>query len=563
MNRLYIYAINKRRGGNMQLKNLSISFGTQVVFKDINLHIGENEKVGVVGVNGAGKTTFFKIIMGMIEPDSGKVILSKDTRVGWLPQVIDEEVPSMDITVFDYLLLGRPIYGLSKELQDIYNKVAIEKETNKQKQLFNKIDYLQKQLDYWEVYNAENVLLKIISGMNISNSLLEQRLSTLSGGQKSKVAFAKLLYSKPELILLDEPTNHLDKETKEYVLNYLKNYKGSVFVISHDIDFLNQVTTKTLSLDKRTCGMELYNGNYDVFKKLSIEHEKAIQRQAEIQEHEEEKLRTIINKYATASGKKKKMAQDREKKLEKLLENKIDKTPTQRKVNLDMKTNRESSNIPLKVQNLYFKYDKSSKQNIINNLSFSLNRGEKFLIVGPNGIGKSTLLKLIVGELKADSGKIDIGEKTDIGYYAQEHELLDNDKDIMGNFSDININQRQLRSVLGRFLFHGDDVFKMVKILSPGERSRVALAKLSLKGSNLLILDEPTNHLDPETQVIIAETFKSFPGTMLVVSHNLEFVDNLGVERTLVLPQGKISYYDKNTVEYFQTLNTPKEKKKN
>lgn len=195
-------------------------------------------------------------------------------------------------------------------------------------------------------------------------------------------------------------------------------------------------------------------------------------------------------------------------------------------------------------------------------MSFSITRGEKFLVVGKNGVGKSTLLKLIVGELKPDKGQIEIGNKTDIGYYAQEHELLDNNKTIMENLKDVNIPESKLRNILGRFLFTGDEVFKRVEVLSPGERSRVALAKLSLSGSNLLILDEPTNHLDPTTQQIIADTFKDYSGTMLVVSHNPDFVDNLGIERTLEMPSGEISYYDREQVEYYKKVNTIKKVKK-
>lgn len=539
----------------MQLINLSMSFGDEELFENVNLQISDNEKVGVVGVNGAGKTTFFKLIMGIEEADSGKIVLGNN-RVSWLPQVLDDSVSSLDISVFDFLLSGRPIERLNRELQDNYEKLSLEKDENKQKKIFKIIDNLQKKLDYWECYTAENVLLKIIDGMNIDDSMLEKKLSELSGGQKSKVAFARLLYSKPEIILLDEPTNHLDKDTKDYVINYLKNYKGSVFVISHDTDFLNKVTCMTLFLDKRRKTFELYNGNYDRFKELYAQQEKNIQLQVERTQKEEEKLKSFIDKYANSSGKRKKMVQDREKKLEKLLKNKIDVSPALKTAKIDITINRESTTIPLKVQNVSFKYNDYDKKNIINNLSFNLLKGEKFLIVGKNGVGKSTLLKLIVGELKPNSGEIVIGNKTDIGYYAQEHELLDNNKSIIDNFAEVNISQSKLRSVLGRFLFSGDDVFKKVGILSPGERSRVALAKLSLSGANFLILDEPTNHLDPETQTIIADTFKNFPGTMLVVSHNPEFVDNLGIERTLILPDGIISYYDRSLPEYFYKLNT-------
>ena len=307
--------------------------------------------------------------------------------------------------------------------------------------------------------------------------------------------------------------------------------------------------------------MELYDGNYSDFQRVHDEREKVLLKQAEIQEKEIERLQATVDKYATASGKKKKMAQDREKKLEKLKANKIAIPPQQKKAKIKMDMERESSDMPLKIKNLSFRYDKNSNKNIIDNLSLDIYKGEKFLIVGENGAGKSTLLKLIIGQLTADSGEIDLGNKTDIGYYAQEHELLDNNKTILENFSDINISQRTLRSVLGRFLFYGADVFKKIGVLSPGERSRVALAKLSLKGANLLILDEPTNHLDPETQLIIAETFKTFKGTMLVVSHNPDFVDNLGIERTLILPSGKISYYNREIVEHYQELNSDDKKK--
>lgn len=538
----------------MQIKNLSMSFGNYELFKNVNLYIDDNQKIGVVGVNGAGKTTFFKIIMGKIEPDTGKVILG-NRRVSLLPQVLSDDNFSMDISVFDFLLSGRPIDKINDELQWQYEKVSKELDENKQQKIFNKIEKLQKKLDYWEFLSAETTLLKIIDGMKIDDSLLDKKLSELSGGQKSKIAFARLLYSKPEIILLDEPTNHLDKDTKDFVINYLKNYRGSVFVISHDIDFLNEVTTMILFLNKGKKTFELYEGNYDRFKKLNDEQETALEQQIKKEQMEEDKLKAFINKYASSSGKRKKMVQDREKKLEKLNKNKTINVFLEKQAKMEIVMNRESSKIPLKVNHLCFKYDQNDEKNLINNLSFSLYRGEKFLIVGKNGVGKSTLLKLIIGKLKPNSGDIDIGKKTDIGYYAQEHELLDSKKSIIDNFAEINISQAKLRSVLGRFLFYGDDVFKKVGVLSPGERSRVSLAKLSLSGANFLILDEPTNHLDPKTQTIIAETFKEFPGTMLVVSHNLEFVDNLGIERTLVLPDGKISYYDRQVLEYYSELN--------
>ncbi len=540
----------------MQIKNLSLSFGTQDIFKNINLYIKEKEKVGIVGVNGAGKTTFFKVILGLIEPDEGKIIFNKNTHISFLPQVIDEDTLYTNDTVFNFLLTGRPIDKILNKIKKTYEQISQTKDIKKQNELMNKADKLQKELEYWNYYSSDNELLKIITGMNITDEMLNQKLSELSGGQKSKVAFARLLYSMPEIILLDEPTNHLDKATKDFVIDFLKTYKGSVYIISHDIDFLNKITTKTLFLDKRTKNMKIYNGNYDIFIKLKRQEEENLIKESEIQNKEIEKLQDIVNKYQNSSGKRKKMAQDREKKLNKILENKIEINPVQKQIKLKMELNQESTNYPIKVSNLQFKYNKLDKKYIINNLSFELFKGEKFLVVGENGIGKSTLLKLIVGRLIPDNGEIIIGAKTDIAYYAQEHELLDNDKTILENFKNINMPENKIRNVLGRFLFFDDDVFKKVKILSPGEKSRVALAKLSLSGANLLILDEPTNHLDPETQVIIAETLKTFEGTMLVVSHNTNFVNNLGIERVLELPSGKISYYNSEIIKHFDKIKT-------
>lgn len=539
----------------MQIKNLTMSFGNQELFNNININIDDYEKVGIVGLNGAGKSTFLKIVYGQITPDKGKVIIKNNLRVAYLPQVIKDEMPEENITVFDFLLLGRPIDKLNKELEKLYIEISSAEES-KLNDLYKKINVINQELEYWESYSAENTLLKIIDGMNIDDNLLEKPINTLSGGQKSKIAFARLLYSKPEIILLDEPTNHLDIDTKEYIINYIKNYKGGVYVISHDIEFLNEVTTKTLFLDKRLKTFELFNGNYDKFKKVIDHHELEIERKIEKQEEEEIKLRKIIEKYTNSSGNRKKMAQDREKKLEKLLKDKITSPVKSKELNLKININRESTKYPLTVDKLSFKYDKSSKRYILHNLSFSLSKGEKFLIVGVNGVGKSTLLKLIMNRLTPDKGEIIIGDKTDLGYYAQEHELLDNNKSIIDNFNDIDISTKELRNVLGRFLFYEDDVYKKVSILSPGERSRLSLAKLSLTGANLLVLDEPTNHLDPETQKIIANTFKTFKGTMLVVSHNPEFVDNLGIERVLILPTGQIDYYKRDIIEHYKMINT-------
>ena len=540
----------------MMLKNLTMSFGLQEIFNDVTLQIKDNEKIGIIGVNGAGKSTFFKLVMGKLEPDSGKIIIKPGTRMGFLPQVISDEIPSMDITVLDFLLDGRPIKKLEAELTKCYEDAAVETDEKQIKYLMKQIGKLQEKLEYYDVYNAENILFRIVEGMNIDTDLLDMKLNNLSGGQKSKIAFARLLYSNPEILLLDEPTNHLDVDTKDYIINYLKNYNGTILVISHDIDFLDQITTQTLYVDKNTHTMKLFPGNYEKYMKIRTERLKTQERLYEKQVREEEKLKKIIAKYIGGNEKKANIAKDRQKKLAKLEENKVVLEKKQKVANIKINMNHPSGLVPLKVENLKFGY--SEDHILIDNLTFDLSRGEKFLIVGENGVGKSTLLKLIMKYLEPILGEIVINDKTEIGYYAQEHELLNNDLTILENFKEFNLSKNELRSFLGNFLFSGDDVFKKVVYLSPGERSRVALAKLALTGANLLILDEPTNHLDPQTQEIIANTFKTFEGTMLVVSHNVDFVNNLGIERMLMLPSGEIRYYDKDTVLYYQELNNKK-----
>lgn len=307
----------------MNIKNLTMTFGVQEIFDDVTLSIKENEKIGIIGMNGAGKSTFFKLIMGRLEPDSGRIILKPGTRIGFLPQVISDEIPSMDITVFDFLLEGRPIKKLENELSEAYTEASVETDEKKLKFIMKRIGKLQEKLEYYEVYNAENILLKIVTGMNIDSDLLDMKLCNLSGGQKSKIAFARLLYSNPEIVLLDEPTNHLDIDSKEYIVDYLRHYNGTVLVISHDIEFLDAVTTQTLYVDKATHKMELYPGNYEKYMRIRNERLKTQERLAEKQEREEEKLKKIIAKYIRGNEKKANIAKDRQKKLAKLEENKI------------------------------------------------------------------------------------------------------------------------------------------------------------------------------------------------------------------------------------------------
>lgn len=537
----------------MRGQNLQLAFGTEIIYDDTNFCLNDTDKTGVVGVNGAGKTTLFKIILKQLELDGG-TISTGNSRIGYLPQVIDFE--DKQKTVWDYLYDARPIRQIEKELNEIYEKLTYVTE-DEQSPLLNKMGRLQAKLEEFDVYNAENDLLKLIDDMKIDSNLLDMKLADLSGGQKSKIAFAHLLFSKPQILLLDEPTNHLDAVTKGFVTQYLKNYKGSVLIISHDIDFLNEIVNKILFINKVTHKISVYEGNYTAFKKKYAQEQLLKELRITQQEREIKKLSDFVEKARQASRTNhniKRMGKDREIKLEKALASLEKRDREYKHVKIRLEPNRIGNKIPLEVVNLNFNYE--NKPKLYDNLSFALNINERFLVVGENGVGKSTLLKLIMGLLKPKSGEIKYGLKTDIAYYAQELELLDENKNILENTLEYDLSDTLRRNILGNFLFQGDSVFKKVSLLSPGEKARIALCKLLLQKANLLILDEPTNHLDPDTQAIIGENFKDYTGTILLVSHNPEFVEQIGITRMLILPEGKIVDYSRELLNYYYILNT-------
>ena len=537
----------------MRGQNLNLAFGTEVIYDDAEFYIGDNDKTGIVGVNGAWKTTLFRVLLGEQPLDSGKIHIGS-ARLGYLPQEIG--FADKQKTVWDYLFDARPVRETEARLSELYDELAIADESQHD-ELLREVSILQSRLDEYDAYNAENTLLELIYDMSIENELLGMKLGELSGGQKSKIAFAHVLFSNPQILLLDEPTNHLDASTKDFVTSYLKSYKGSVLIISHDAEFLNAVVNKILFVNKVTHKTSVYDGNYTAFKRKYAQEQLLKELRITQQEQEIKKLSDFVQRARQASRTNhnlKRMGQDREVKLAKAIAalEKRDREYKHVKIKLEPKT--QSGKIPLEVKNLAFRYD--GKQNLYDDLSFMLNANERFLIVGENGVGKSTLLKLIMGILQPKSGEIKFSQKTEIAYYAQELELLDLDKTVLQNTDADGYTELQLRNILGNFLFQGDAVFKKVSTLSPGEKARVSLCKLLLARANLLILDEPTNHLDPDTQAIIGENFRDYTGTILLVSHNADFAEQIGITRMLVLPDGKIVDYSKELLAYYYILNT-------
>ncbi len=543
----------------MKAENLELAFGTEIIYDKASFLLETNDKVGVVGVNGAGKSTLFKVILGREKLDDGELILPS-LRIGYLPQEIAISEEERNKTVWDYLNSARPYDSLQSELNLEYEKLA---KYPTSKKILDRISSLQEEIDSLDIANADYELLKIIEKMHLSE-LLDRTMSELSGGQKSKVAFAHVLFQNAGLLLLDEPTNHLDVETKEFVSNYLRNYPGMVLVISHDASFLDVVTEKTLFLDKTTHKTRVYKGNYSAFRRIYAEEKAAKEQRISNEEKEINRIREFIERARNAKRSNTaliKQGHVREKMLDRKLENLEIRDIEYKKVDLNISPRQLSGKTPLEVQNLTFAYENATP--LYERLSFSLTRGEKFLVVGENGVGKSTLLKLIVGELTPLDGSIIFSKNTEISYYAQELEILDERRSVIENVENYDYTETELRSALSNFLFEGETIKKPVSVLSPGEKARVALCKILLKRANLIILDEPTNHFDPETQKIIGENFKYFPGTLIMVSHNPAFVEEIGISRMLILPSKDspsrlplIKNYSHELLEYYYYLNS-------
>ncbi len=544
----------------MRATNLNLAYGTKIVYDNCEFHFENHDKVGVVGVNGAGKTTLFKVILGEQELDSGKIDLP-GLRLGYLPQEIIIPEANNDITVWDYVASGRPVDELQEKIGVEYEKLAKYPDS---RAILERINQLQDLIDSYDIENFDYELLKILEKMQLSD-LMDQKMRDLSGGQKSKVAFAKVLFENAGLLLLDEPTNHLDASTKQFITNYLRNYRSTVMVISHDVDFLNAITNKILFVNKTTHKMKVYKGNYADFRRqyaadLAAEDARISEQEREIKRLSEFVARARAAKRSNTAliG----MGHQREKVLEKKLAELGEREKEYAHVALNISPATLGSRTPLEVQNLEFAYPGGEK--LYDKVSFSLTRGEKFLIVGENGVGKSTLLKLIVGELTPDSGAVIFGQNVSVAYYAQELEILDERRTILENVDSREFTDTELRGILSNFLFYDDDIYKKVSVLSPGEKARVALCKTLLTRANLIILDEPTNHFDPETQKIIGENLKDYAGTIIMVSHNPAFVEQIGITRMLVMPKKDaakdqklaiIKNYSRELLEYYYYLN--------
>lgn len=527
----------------LSCNNISKSFGTDVIIKSCSFNIEDHEKAAIVGINGAGKSTLLKIITGLEPADTGLVTLAKDKTLGYLSQ---QQNLNSDNTIYDELLsVKQYILDMEAQLRRIENQMK-SADDEALETLMKKYSDLNHEFELNNGYAYKSEITGVLKGLGFAEEDFTLNVNTLSGGQKTRVALGRLLLSKPDIILLDEPTNHLDMESISWLENYLLNYSGAVLIVAHDRYFLDKIVSKIIELDNGNA--TVFSGNYtDYASKKAIlrnmQLKEYLNQQREIKHQEE-----VITKLKQFNREKSiKRAESREKMLNKM--EFVDKPEILNdKMDIKLEPNVISGNDVLTVDNLTKGFDGTV---LFDNICFQIKRGERVALIGSNGTGKTTILKLINGIIPADSGSIYLGAKVNIGYYDQEHHVLDPDKTIFDEIRDAypDLNNTQIRNTLAAFLFTNEDVFKYIKDLSGGERGRVSLAKLMLSNANFLILDEPTNHLDITSKEILENALNSYTGTVLFVSHDRYFINSTATRiielanKTVVNYIGNYDYY--------------------
>ena len=525
--------------------NISKSFGSNEIIKDATFLVNEHEKVAIVGVNGAGKTTLLKILTGEEHADSGNVILAKDAKLGYLRQI--NNVDSALSIIDELYTVIEPILNMEKRMsqmqEDMKHLTGSELE-----ELYSSYTALTHSYELMDGYAAKSRVVGILKGLGFEEDDFDRKINTLSGGQKTRVFLAKLLLEEPDIILLDEPTNHLDLRSIEWLESYLLNYKGAVIIVSHDRYFLDKIVSKVIDIENGN--VQMYLGNYTDFSNkkqmlLDAKMKEYLNQQQEIKHQE-----AVITKLKQFNREKSiKRAESRQKQLEKIERVEAPQTYSEN-MRLSLDISKESGKDVLTVHNLSKSFD---QKKLFWDINFEIKRGERVAIIGDNGTGKTTLLKIINGLLNPDTGEVIYGSNVSVAYYDQEHQVLHIDKTLFDELSDTypEMTNTQIRNILAAFLFTGEDVYKKIADLSGGERGRVSLVKLMLSKANFLLLDEPTNHLDIVSKDVLENALTNFPGTVCYVSHDRYFI-NKTATRILDLTENRLLNYIGNYDYYIE-----------
>ena len=532
----------------LQANNVMRRFGADVLFHDINLQIQEHGRTALVGRNGAGKTTLLKMIAGITNPDEGTISKSKDLTIGYLAQ--DQGLDSQNSIWAELDLVFAPLHKMEKQIHQLENQLASLDPATKEFQLTTeKYSQLQSAFKKQGGFEYESRMRGILKGFGFEEADYQTAINSLSGGQKTKLALAKILLQSPDLLILDEPTNHLDMNVLAWLEDYLKSYQGALLVVSHDRYFLDRVVSDIYDLDNHT--LRHYTGNYTQFMQHKQEWLTAEWKHYEQQQKKIAKLEDFVNRNIVRASTTKR-AQARRKQLEKM--DRMDRPETDdRSIHFHFHSDKDSGNEVLDVDRAVVGYN---DQKLAGPLSFSVRKPQRVGIIGSNGIGKSTLLKSILDRIPLISGSIKLGANLQIGYYDQEQQQLHPEKSVLNEVWDdhSNVPEKDIRSLLGSFLFVGDDVYKLVHDLSGGEKARLELTKLSFKPINFLILDEPTNHLDIDSREVLENAINEFSGTVLFISHDRYFINQVATD-VLDMSATGIKHYEGDYDDYLEAVN--------
>ncbi|MBQ2833351.1 MAG: ABC-F family ATP-binding cassette domain-containing protein [Clostridia bacterium] len=537
----------------LSAQNIAKSFGVNAVLKDISFTLQQGDRIGLVGVNGCGKSTLMRIIAGLDSPDAGEISMVRGTRIGYLAQ---QDMVAGGASVWAELeSVYEPVFEMEKRLRMLESDMEHAHEDAAQfNRLSSEYDKLMRRFEDADGYAWKSMVSGVLNGLGFKPAQYDQPVDSLSGGEKTRLCLARLLLQKPDLLLLDEPTNHLDMETLSWLENYLAAYRGSVLVISHDRYFLDHVCTGMVEILMGTS--EQYSGNYTRYIAQREERFETRIRAYELQQKEIERQQAIIARYRMFNREKSiRAAESREKALERM--EKLEKPVDERAIHFQFEARRRTGEDVLFVNEVSKSF---GDKHLFSNFSLHVRAGDRIALIGPNGVGKSTLIKLITGDVPADHGDIRFGANVDLGYYDQHMSSLNPAKTVLDEVWDRfpRMEQSDVRGALGMFLFTGDDVFQPIKTLSGGEKGRVALTALMLRKDNLLLLDEPTNHLDMDSREVLENALSGFGGTIITVSHDRYFINRIA-DRVIEMRADGVTEYMGNYDDYLEKKNRPVE----
>lgn len=535
----------------LQTNNVERRFGADILFHNVNMQIDEHSRTALVGRNGAGKTTLLKMIANITEPDEGTISRAHDLTIGYLAQ--DQGLDSQNSIWTELDLVFAPLHKMEKDIHVLEKQLgSLDSSTDEYQNIIKQYDQLQTKFKEQGGFEYASKMRGVLHGFGFDEEMYDLPINSLSGGQKTKLAIAKILLQEPKLLILDEPTNHLDMNVLSWLEDYLKSYNGAVLVVSHDRYFLDRVVNNIYDLENQT--LYHYSGNYSSYTKQKVARISAEMKHYDQQQKKIAKLEDFVNKNLVRASTTKR-AQARRKQLEKM--EKIDKPIVDdRSIHFHFHSDKSSGNEVLDVQNLKVGY---GDQVLAGPLSFQERKGQRIGIIGPNGIGKSTLLKTLLHKIPPISGQIKLGANLEIGYYDQEQQQLHPNKTVLDEVWDDHpeVAETEIRHLLGSFLFVGDDVYKTVKELSGGQKARLELTKLSFQPINFLILDEPTNHLDIDSREVLETAINEFNGTVLFVSHDRYFLNQVSTD-ILNMSSTGITHYEGNYDDFLDQTAKPK-----